>query len=110
MLTANNANNRGCRYVLALFFFKQMTPSNPNVSSYHTAGYMHGTKFQQLFHARGQVAAADGVEVIEGEEVKVLGQVTGEDVKLVQHSTEHTHTHTWRQLSIQNVTERKEEC
>lgn len=62
--------------------------------SYHTAGYMHGTKFKQLFHARGQVAVAHTVEVTEGEEVKVLRQVTGQGVELVQHSTENTHTHT----------------
>lgn len=83
MLTASNAACKIWPYVKSGFF-----------SSYHTAGYMHGTKFKQLFHARSQIATAHAAEVVEGEEVKVLSQVTGQDVKLVQNSEVHTHTHT----------------
>lgn len=51
----------------------------------HAACYVHGTKFKQLFHSGSQFPVAHGREVIEGEEVKVLGQVTWQGVKLVQH-------------------------
>lgn len=54
--------------------------------SYHTASYVHGTKFKQLFHSWSQITIAHSSEVIEGEEVKVLGQVTWECVEPVQHS------------------------
>ena len=55
---------------------------------------MRGAQLKQLFHARSQITGAHSVEVIEGEEVKVLSQVTRQDVKLVQHSKAHTCTHT----------------
>lgn len=42
----------------------------------HTASYVHGTKFKQLLQSGSQVPAAHGSEVIEGEQVKVLSQVT----------------------------------
>lgn len=51
----------------------------------HTASYVHGTKFKQLFHAGSQFPVAHSTEVIEGEEVKVLGQVTWQAVELIQH-------------------------
>lgn len=50
----------------------------------HTVGYMHGTKFQQLFHSGTQLPVAHSSEVVEGEEVKVLCQVTRQAVELVQ--------------------------
>lgn len=58
--------------------------------SYHTASYMHGAKFKQLFQLWSQIAIAHSSEVIEGEEVKVLSQVTREGVELVQYSKIHT--------------------
>lgn len=51
---------------------------------------MHGAKFKQLFQLWSQNAIAHSSEVIEGEEVKVLSQVTREVVELVQHSKIHT--------------------
>lgn len=51
----------------------------------HTAGYMQGTKFKQLFHSGTQFPVAYSSEVIEGEKVKVLGQVTRQGVELVQN-------------------------
>lgn len=86
MLTANNAAFKFWLYCKSYSFITEF------FSSYHTAGYMHGTKFKQLFHARSQIAIAHSVEVIEGEKVKVLSKVTGQDVKLVQHS-KYTDTH-----------------
>ena len=55
---------------------------------------MHGTKFKQLFHAGSQFPVAHRGEVLEGEEVKVLGQVTWQAVKLVQHTEGHAHRDT----------------
>lgn len=51
----------------------------------HTTIHVHGTKFDQLFHPGGQFSVAHSTEVVEGEEVKVLGQVTWQAIKLVQH-------------------------
>lgn len=53
--------------------------------SYHTASYVHGTKFKQLFHSRSQITIAHSSEVIKGEEVEVLCQVTWEGVEAVQY-------------------------
>lgn len=66
MLTANNAAFKFWQH------FKSYSFKTEFFLSYHTAGYMHGTKFKQLFHARSQIAIAHSTEVIEGEEVKVL--------------------------------------
>lgn len=49
---------------------------------------MHGTKFQQLFHSGTQLPVAHSSEVVEGEEVKVLCQVTRQAVELVQQAEE----------------------
>lgn len=51
----------------------------------HTASYVHGTKFKQLFHAGSQITVTHSSEVIEREEVEVLCQVTWQAVELVQH-------------------------
>lgn len=51
----------------------------------HTASYVQGTKFEQLFHSGSQITVAHSSEVIEGEEVKIFGQVTWQAVKLVPH-------------------------
>lgn len=51
----------------------------------HTASYMEGTKFQQLFESGGQGTVAYSSEVVEGEEVKVLSQVTRHQVELLEH-------------------------
>lgn len=51
----------------------------------HTASYMEGTKLQQLFEAGGQVPVTYSREVVEGEEVKVLSQVTWHLVELLQN-------------------------
>lgn len=50
----------------------------------HTASYVRGTKFKQLFHPGSQITVAHSSEVIDGEEVKVLCQVTWQAVKQVQ--------------------------
>lgn len=73
---------------------------NRQMLFYHTASYVHGTKFKQLFHSGGQFPAAYSGEVIEGKEVKVLGQVTWQAVELIQHPVGHTHTH-WSCSSLQ---------
>lgn len=41
-------------------------------SSYHTAGYVDGTKFKQLFHSGGQFPVSHRSEVVEGEQVRIL--------------------------------------
>lgn len=53
---------------------------------------MHGPKFKQLFHSGSQFPTAYSSEIIEGEEVKVLSQVTWQAVKMVQHPVGHTDT------------------
>lgn len=55
---------------------------------------MHGTKFKQLFHSGSQITVTHSSEVIKGEEVKVLSQVTWQAVELVPHPEGHTHTNT----------------
>lgn len=63
-------------------------------SSYHTASYVRGTKLKQLFQSGSQVTVAHSSEVTEGEEVKVLSQMTRQAVELVQYPEGHTDTHT----------------
>ena len=55
---------------------------------------MQGAKFKQLFHPGSQVPVTHGAEVVEGEEVEVLGQVTRQAVELVPHPEGHTEKHT----------------
>lgn len=62
--------------------------------SYHTASYMQGAKFKQLFHAWSQITVTHSSEVIEREEVKVLCQVAWQAVELVQYPEIHTQTDT----------------
>lgn len=51
----------------------------------HTASYVHGAQFKQLLHSWSQFTVTHGTEVIEGEEVEVLSQVTGQTVELVKN-------------------------
>lgn len=51
----------------------------------HAAGYMQGTELKQLFHPRSQLSVANSGEIVEREEMKVLGQVTWQAVELVKH-------------------------
>lgn len=73
----------------------QERAQNRQMLSHHTASYMHCTKFKQLFHSGSQFSIAYSSEVIEGEEVKVLGQVTWQAVKLVQYPVGNTYVVTF---------------
>lgn len=53
--------------------------------SYHAAANVHGTKFKQLLHLRGQIPVANSCEVVEGEELEVLSEVAWKRVESLQH-------------------------
>ena len=60
--------------------------SNDGALAHHTAGHVGGTQFEQVSQTGGQFTAAHAAEVVEGEEMQVLCQVSWEAVKLVQHT------------------------